>query len=420
VVTKSPRSPAARLRRGAGALALLAAVALTAGCRSRRDWVMFRGEQGRGMTANAVYPPFGVKWKLRLQVDRNRLRAFNPPVVKDGTIYFGSTDGNFYALDIETGFMRWVFKTEAAINSVAAADKDVIYLGSNDGKVYAVDQKDGKLRWSFQTGRTVQSTIVRYKDRVLFTSDGGATFLLTPEGVEMHEIPNPVWYYHTFQVFDDVMYFAPGPESRPVSFGAYDLNSYAYLWVIDTLNDGATWYSFPAIDGRSLYYSTAGDFGKEWELKYYALDRRTGKERWSYSDTSDWGRYLDADPEKLFDQNLDLLDYLAPAVWRDKVIYTSGDTVVRAFQAGTGRLSWKRQFRAPTTSAPTVAGDRVYFGIDASEGKGPELVVLSARDGKVLWTLPLEGAMLSAPVVAGKWIVFGTHENLFYVLEELF
>ena len=406
--------------RAAFVLLFVAAVSLTTGCRSRRDWVMFRGEQGRGATANAVYPPFGVKWKLRLQIDRNRLRAFNPPVVKDGTIYFGSTDGNFYALDIESGFMRWVFKTEGAINSVAAADNDAIYLGSNDGKVYAVSQKDGVLLWSFQTGRTVQSTIVRHGDRVMFTSDGGATFLLTPQGVEVHEVPNPVWYYHTFQIHDDVMYFAPGPQNRPVSFGAYDLKTYSYLWVIDTLNDGATWYSFPAVEGNTLHYSTAGDWGDRWELKYYALDRRTGEERWTYSDVADWGRYTEGDPDKLFDQNLDLLDYLAPAIWRDKAIYTSGDTVVRAFQKGTGRLAWKRQFRAPTTSAPTIAGDRVYFGIDASEGKGPELIVLSARDGRLLWTLPLEGAMLSAPVVAGKWIVFGTHENMFYVLEELY
>ena len=78
------------------------------------------------MTVNAVYPPFGVKWKLKLQPDRNRLRAFNPAVVKDETIYFGSTDGNLYALDIETGFMRWVFKSEAAINSVPFADEDTV------------------------------------------------------------------------------------------------------------------------------------------------------------------------------------------------------------------------------------------------------------------------------------------------------
>ena len=125
----------------------------------------------------------------------------------------------------------------------------------------------------------------------------------------------------------------------------------------------------------------------------------------------------------MFDQNLDLLDYLAPSLWRDKVIYTSGDTVVRAFQKRTGRLAWKRHFRTPTTSAPTVAGDRVYFGIDrdrAPDGMGPELVVLSARDGTILWRLEIEGALLSAPVIAGKWIIFGTDENQFYVLEELY
>jgi outer membrane protein assembly factor BamB len=399
-------------------------------CRHRADWLTYRGEQGQGRTANTVYPPFAVKWKLRLQVEDKPVRAFNPPVVLDGTIYFGSSDGNFYALDIASGYMRWVFKTEGAINSVPAADSANIYFGSNDGKAYALSRKDGKELWAFDTGHTVQSNFTRYEDRIVFTSDLGATYFLSQEGVETRQIPNLAWLYHTFQIYKDVMYFAPGPEHRPVSFGAYDINRGVYLWIVDTLGDNATWYSFPALQERRLYYATCGDFGDRWEFVYLALERETGRVLWRYEDDSRLGHYLPAPPHVLFDQNLDLLDYMAPSLWRNRVIFTSGDTEVRAFHSRTGRLVWHRTFDTPTSSAPTVAGDRVYFGLlegagytgDESrsvEGKPPKLVCLSARDGKILWEMHTEGAILSAPVIAGKWLVFGTDRNYFYVLEEV-
>jgi outer membrane protein assembly factor BamB len=410
------------------------------GCQNKADWVMYRGEQGQGRTSNTVFPPFAVKWKLQLQVQDRPVRAFNPPIVLDDTIYFGSSDGNFYALDIASGFMRWVYKTQGPINSVPAADEDNVYFGSNDGRAYAVAREDGEEQWVFDTGHTVQCNFARYEDWVIFTSDLGATYFLSDLGIEKHRVPNLVWLYHTFQVYKDVMYFAPGPSSRPVSFGAYDLNQKVYLWIIDTLGDGATWYSFPALQNKYLYYGTCGNFGDYWEFVYYALERETGRVIWQHVEESRLGSNLPAPPYTLFDQNLDLLDYMAPSLWRNLVIFTSGDTVVRAFNRKSGRVAWERGFATPTSSSPTVAGDRVYFGLleGGSEGGGPidlgsegaiqgsredfkpKLVCLSARDGKMLWEMETEGAILSAPVVAGKWLVFGTDRNYFYVMEEVF
>jgi outer membrane protein assembly factor BamB len=130
------------------------------------------------------------------------------------------------------------------------------------------------------------------------------------------------------------------------------------------------------------------------------------------------------DAEALLARNLRLLDFMAPAVWKGLVIYASGDTAVRAFRAGTGELAWKRSFDQLTSSAVTVAGNRLYLGLRGDEpGYGdrtPRLVCLSARNGRVLWDMEVEGALLSAPVIAGKWMVFGTDRNFFYVLEEVF
>jgi len=397
---------------------------LITACSNQKDWIMFRGEQGRGATTGALYPPLGIKWKLQLQPKDNPTPAFNPPIVKGDTIYFGSPDGNFYALDIKSGYMHWVFKTEGIINSIPYADEENVYFGSNDGKVYAVSLEEGQQVWSFKTESTVQSIIVRYKDSVVFSSDGGSTYFLSPEGVLKHRIPNPVWHYNAFQFYENVMYFAPGPRNRPHSMGAFDLNQKSYLWILNTAALKATWYSFPALKGKYLFFATCANKRQYWELNYYAFDREKGDLIWKYRDQSFFGDQVTADLDTLFMQNMKLLDYMAPSLWKNMIVYTSGDSVVRAFHSKKGTFAWKRQFDYPTSSAPTIAGDRIYFGVHGDnlspEGKKPRLICLSIRNGKKVWELELEGLLLSAPVIAGKWIIFGTDKNLFYVLEELY
>jgi len=41
-----------------------------------------------------------------------RGQVISSPVVADGQLYFGSYDGNFYAVDAATGQLRWKFKTQ--------------------------------------------------------------------------------------------------------------------------------------------------------------------------------------------------------------------------------------------------------------------------------------------------------------------
>ena len=137
--------------------------------------------------------------------------------------------------------------------------------------------------------------------------------------------------------------------------------------------------------------------------------------------------WQDIDHYTLFEDSLELLDYLAPALWRDLVIYSSGDNVLRAFKGKTGTSAWRREFLQPASSSPIVAGDRVYVGLRGSldeetlEKPYPSLLVcLSARTGKVLWEFETDGDILSAPVIAGGWIIFGTDNSYFYVLEEVF
>jgi len=400
------------------------AVLYFSACRQAEDWNVFRGEGGRGATNTSVRPPFGIKWKLQLQNDGKTLSVFNPPIVKGDTIYFGSADGNFYALDIESGYMRWVYKTGGPINSVPCADERNVYFGSTDGNAYALSRGNGKLVWSFGTGRPVNSTFTRFQDTVMFMSDGGEAYFLSDIGELKYTLPNPVWHYNAFQVNDGIMYFAPGPMTQPHSLAVFDITKQQYLWLLDAGLFDAIWYSFPALHKDRLYFSTSTYAEGEWLMDYYAFDRFSGELLWHNYDNSRWGEGLRNDPSALFLKNVELLDFLAPAVWRNRILFSSGDSVIRAFEAATGKKVWDRQFPFPTSSSLAVAGDRVYFGLrgdsDLGGTENPRLVCLSAANGSFQWDLELEGAILAAPVIAGKWIIFGTDKSLFYILEGLF
>ncbi|MDR2953046.1 MAG: PQQ-binding-like beta-propeller repeat protein [Treponema sp.] len=400
-------------------LSFLACAALLCGCSRRADWLRFRGEEGRGLSAARISPPLGVRWKIKLQPDEGQIDAFNPPVVAGNTIYFGSGDGNFYALDAETGYMRWIFKSGAEINSIPCVDSSQAYFGSKDGKLYALSRETGQEMWNFPVNSQINSQVERYKDYVIFVGDSDAIYFLSSRGDEQFRIYNPGWYNFTFNVTDDVMYFATGPQVSQV--GPFDINRREFLWFVPYYEIAASWYSFAAVRKDLVYFGTAEGYDGSMELGYYAYDRLTGEEIWEQRREgvfdSSWDGY---DIARYYVRNVEMLDFMAPTIWKNLVIYTGGDSVARAFNAETGIPRWERVFDTPIASTSTVAGGRLYFGLLGDDINPSKLVCLHARDGRLLWSMETEGSLLSSPVIAGKRIVFGTDKSVFYVLEEVF
>lgn len=74
------------------------------------------------------------------------------PVVANGTVYFGSGDGNLYALDAASGDLRWKFRAGDVIHSSPALDSGTLYFGSWDSYFYAVDAATGHEKWRFKGG----------------------------------------------------------------------------------------------------------------------------------------------------------------------------------------------------------------------------------------------------------------------------
>lgn len=408
------------IKRNGGVLLLLFILLSLSGC-SRRNWLVYRGNDGSGATSASVVPPLGIKWKLLLQNKDSRRESFNPPVVWGYMLYFGSSDGNLYALDIRTGYMSWVFRTGGAINSVPTADRKSLFIGSSDGKIYCLDRKTGELSWSFATKAAVNSTIVLVEDKVYAISDLDALYCLEKNtGALLWSLPNQVWMHNSFQIYEDILYFAPGPPERAFSLTGLDLATQDYLWYLETRDDAMIWYSFPAVRGDDLYYGTAGLNGEQWLFSFVCVDRLTGELKWQRSSEGHLPVDLEKHPVDYFEDTLSQLDYMAPALYKNKVYFCAGDRILRIYHRRTGELVNSVIFDQPLSGAPLIGGSRVFLGLKETLNRPGQLVCLNGENGRELWRMDIEGSLLSAPVISGKWLIFGTDRNLFYVLEEVF
>ena len=118
--------------------------------------VMFRADARHGgiYDAAGVAELHGVKWTFRTGG-----AVISTPAVADGTLYIGSWDSYFYALDAASGRQRWRFKTgedpninnQVGIQSSAVVADGVVYFGCRDSHLYALDAASGAKRWAFST-----------------------------------------------------------------------------------------------------------------------------------------------------------------------------------------------------------------------------------------------------------------------------
>lgn len=80
-----------------------------------------------------------------------------PAVESDGTIYFGTANGLFYAINPD-GSLKWAYVTGVPIQDSPAIGADgTIYVGDSDGKLYAFTPQ-GLPKWTYQTGGAIDSS----------------------------------------------------------------------------------------------------------------------------------------------------------------------------------------------------------------------------------------------------------------------
>jgi outer membrane protein assembly factor BamB len=202
------------------------------------------------------------------------------PALAAGVVYFGSGDGNVYALDAATGTLRWKFHTGNVVHASPAVAAGTVYVGSWDSYFYALDAKTGALRWRFKTGEDaaisnqvgIQSSAVVADGAVYFgCRDSNLYALDAATGAKRWAYPTKgSWVISSPVVEDGKVYFATSDSGLVL---AADAKSGAP--VLSLAFNNWPFFSSPALARGMLYIgSHAG--------KVMAIDLAHGKLAWSF------------------------------------------------------------------------------------------------------------------------------------------
>ena len=103
------------------------------------------------------------------------MRARSQPTVAMGAIFVGSQDGTVYALDLESGCVRWAYEASAEVRTgVVVANHSILgelaFFGDLIANVYAVKATTGELVWKVSADNhhsaTLTGTPAFFNDRL--------------------------------------------------------------------------------------------------------------------------------------------------------------------------------------------------------------------------------------------------------------
>jgi len=240
-----------------------------------------------------------IKWRFRTTGP-----VISSPAAANGMIYVGSTDGNLYAVLLESGRLKWKFDAKSRITSSPAVASGAVYFGAYDGNFYAINASDGNLRWKFSTAGER-----RFAAKHLHGAAPAA-----------ETMPDPFdCYLSSPAVSNGTVYFGSGDGD------VYALNaaSGALAWKFKTSD---VVHASPAIADGTVFIGS-------WDSYFYAIDATNGNEKW---------RFKTGDDPDLHNQ---VGIPSSAAVAYGTVYFGSRDSHVYALDANTGQKKMESYYR---------------------------------------------------------------------------
>ncbi len=235
-----------------------------------KDWLFFGSPNGN---AYAVEPPPGGKmlmWAAHSAVDSS-------PLVLDNIIFLGSRGEGLFALAIEESCSFsdiWQFGETGEISASPAFGNGIVYVGSADGYLYAINADVGVQRWKFNGHNAIRSSPVVDNDAriVYFSTISGEFFALKADSGEIIwqtssqnwktvygvAINRPVVFHDNMLIFvsDERLFVlnAPNGALRQVWEAGYELTAP----VVD-IRSGNIYVGVPDVGLQVLYRQSGND-----------------------------------------------------------------------------------------------------------------------------------------------------------------
>jgi outer membrane protein assembly factor BamB len=296
--------------------------------------------------------------------------VFSSPVVAaDGTIYIGSADRTFYAINPD-GTKRWSHLTGEIIDSAALLDdQGKVYVASGDSHLYAFDAATGDVVWTFAADAPGPVSIINwFEGNVAMEPDG--TLVAGNDNFHLYgvhrdgtrawatDMPDQTWSSPAIDPASGQLFVG---NNALLSILGANLASFDHdgqrVWRRTQTNGSVAASPLLTEDGAVV----VGGF----DGYVRAIDTKTNQERWSFG-TRD---HVYASAAEQPDGTL---------------VVPSADGTIYALDPATGAKRWAFDTLEPIRSSPAIDADgNVYVG--SGEGR---LFVLN-KDGTLRWAMRL-------------------------------
>lgn len=279
------------------------------------------------------------------------------PTITNGIVYVSSSN-SLYALDIQTGVLKWRTLLSSGYLSSPTLVNNVLYvsLSSNSyggsGTIYALDARYGSVKWIFAT-QSMGCAVPTVADGVVYVNSFGRKH-------------------------------GGGPNSYLYAINAFDGTLKWRVWTREGVR------SYPVVKNSLVYMSLPQNGSVQ---HFFALNASTGEVKWMYPMSAS----------------------SLPAVANDTVFVSSTDGYTYALNAQTGIRIWRHLGNGSEFTSLTVANGVVYIS-----STDHNIYTLNTTTGKNTWHFTLKNKIWSSPIIAnGKLYVDAfdsdTYDSVLYV-----
>lgn len=391
------------------------------------DWPRFRLNTVGNPVIAGSGPGFGEDQEYWSNTTAGNIYA--SPVIADGRLFIGSTNGKLYCMDADSGEELWNNQTgvgDYGVSSTAAvANGYVVVFSNGDDDLYSFNVSTGERRWKADLGSGGYggSSPLIYNGKVYVGSPNGRMYVrneVTGAADWDYQIgasgSNGYGVESSPSIADNMVIFSGGDDKvRAVNITTHNLE-----WEYPLQERG---YTSPAIvDG--VVYTADGRYSIDTcaNCRVYALDLDglddgndgwTGEASTGATDGDVIWQYTSIGPV-----------ISSPAVSDGYVFIGSEDHKFYALNASDGTLEWSYTTGGDVSATPAVADgivyiasydDKVYgFDVDGfSDGNDGWTGESStgATDGDIIWNFTLSGDVWSSPAISNGLLYIADLSN---------
>jgi outer membrane protein assembly factor BamB len=337
----------------------------------------------------------------------------NQPIWKNGQVFVALRNGKVFCLDEKTKAVLWEVQLDSELTGTPSIAKNLLFVGDKSGKLHALKIKTGVSQFVFSAHKNNTrahqffSRVVYNNDRIYVGSAANELYCLNFKGELIWTLPVSDWVRSAPTIVDNKIYVATfdaklytiedkgkkGKILRKIKIGEHPITA-------DLVSSKAT--------------VLVADQG----LVLYAVSTKTSDIKWRHGIVDG---IITEDNYVMADWSGGLLG--TPTVVDDVAYIGGSDGFVNAVDIKSGKEIWRFETNSTVSLAPTVIGDKVFFGYLGANTEhygydNPgEYFAVNKDTGAPIWTSKEFGRVWVSPSYNDGILFFGNTDGFVFAID---